>query len=434
MDLRYSIVHLEIDLYPDIISKLTTNDAKTTFFTTTGLLTNMDNTLHVITNFDSVRHAPTVFAILYSKRKSLKIALKHVYSSMELGLSLMQVVDLKPSSWPHYDKVCTMDTINPEHMTNDFPVTINTISHTLTKGTLTTKLERVNTKITSLIFENKYTKYYPKLPFYTLEYNDENIRKYIGAVVTDGKQSCVGIINDYNETYRMIPAVSILKCLKRESLCSLPISDLVFDENKILYSLPNKRKCTFKTKDVLHAINGKVISDNKLYSLSMRTHVPVDTYIALDISDKMNVSVMRKGSLISKNITTRSCSDIHFLPLFEEMITTMLYKDLIFVTLTYELLQQILQLVDCENINVESYVNKFRNKTYLRPVMLLKMDKKLKNVINSPFVHVKKDTRVELLVLKTINGTNVSNLNSLKKHIDTDTNSFVFTNGMVMNS
>ncbi len=419
------IARLEVDVNTDIISAMT-NDKKTDthLFVTNGMVVNIKNTLYVITNFDSTRFASKINVVLYSKKQPLNTDVKCVYSSMELGLSLLEVIGISTKEYTHG---FTKKDINPEHMPDNFSVTINTIQYNnIKKNMISVAPECIESKIGTLIFNNKHRQYYPKLPFYTLQFNNEDLIKYMGAVVMDHKQSCVGIINDFDNNYMMIPAVTILKFMRKSALCVLPMN------KEVTYKIyEKKKKWTFDKNDNIILINNLVPNNDTLYSPSMKTNVPIDTYVALEIpkESKMSLIIKRKDKNHQVCIITKSCDMIHYLPLFQPKINTLKFLGLYFVALTYELMQQMFQSITFKTINVLSDIDKLRNGKSC-PIMLIKTENKYKNLINEPFIHMKENDNIELLILKTINKKQILNMTSIQDQLKKKVKQyeFVFTN------
>jgi len=305
-------------------------------------------------------------------------------------------------------------------------VTINTIQYRTKEKIIYIVPECIESKIGTLIFNNRHTQYYPKLPFYTLQFSNDDLVKYIGAIVTDHKQSCVGIINDFNDSYIMIPAVTILKFIKKSVLCSLPMN------KDITYKIDErKKKWVFDKDDTVIAINNLIPDNDKLYSSSMKTYVPVDTYIALEIpkESKMSLIVKRKEKNHQVCIIPKSCDMIHYLPLFHQKINTLKFLGMYFVALTYELIQHIVHSITFDTINISSYVDKLRNGKSC-PIMLIKTDKKYKKLINEPFIHMRQINNIELLIIKTINEKRILNMTSIQDQLKKKAKQyeFVFTN------
>jgi hypothetical protein len=421
---------------------------KETVVRSCGTLIKYKNKVCAIVNFDYVRFASEIHVNLISDKQPFTCNATIIKQNYDLGLSLLELNKKSIKDWCYIGNIFNLSQINSEHMNNDFPIEIFAIDYIFSKDSktdITVHKIIIETKIESFILTKKYNTYSPQLPNYTFLIDNKkksNLALLIGGTVMDGKHNLVGLIShcDLQEKIvcEFIPAMTIVRLLEGKSkLYGLPINfeknNTTFDDIKIKYNHTSKKNTwEFKKNDVIIELDKTDLTKNsEIYLPVLKKYVPIDTYLAYCNEDKkqyLNITIMRKNKIHKLKLKHKTLNSMYRIAIYNEINYFVNLFELVFVELTFEIIirlssmiyKQLNKQLNCKALNeLDNMCN--NNKYAQKYILLLRIKSgEIKNsttlpMISEPIIGLVNKGNVEILLLKSIENTQIKNIYDLER-------------------
>jgi hypothetical protein len=333
-----------------IISKVNSeiypwNNKKIVTIKGVGILIKINKIIYCLTTASNVNHAESIkiyveetYSNIKQQKRLREITCKINFMSYETGLCILECDMNDFNKWKLNKHVAKLSDINPEHLPLNFGISIMNVDYKLNKE-LVIKKTITNATVSKLEYDNIYSEYFCKLPYYTteLKLDEKQNNAYISCPCIDSKGNLVGIIHAKNENiYDIIPAITILKIFNNQNSFSMIKNNITYETNK-------QKGFIFRDTDEIISIENVNVENNLVYDDVMKTYINMDAYLALNKTNYVNMTIKRNNKIFTKCIKNKSYNDIYSIKYsyYNNQPKIINFFGFNFVEPSYELLMQL---------------------------------------------------------------------------------------------
>lgn len=233
---------------------------------------------------------------------------------------------------------------------------------------------------------------------------------YSGSCCYNSNNEVVGIITQYDpekKCSQIIPTIYILNIIKLQRFYKLPF-DYNIDNNNLVITYSDNKK--IKEYDTILYINDQKINNGSIFCQNMKYNIDIQTFYTLSLSNKVKLTLLRKGKIKEININGETTETNNYIELFFNR-NYINYKGIIFI----EINKEIIDYYNGEGINIAGPYIKYNNLKSKEKIVVA-IDK-LSNIDTNNLIFNHDKFRFVSTIYR-INKKKIKCLNDIKKHIN----------------